>query len=319
MMDWTDRHCRYFFRLLSPAALLYTEMVTAAAVTRGDTARLLAFDPTEHPVALQLGGCEPAEMAEAAGIAMRLGYDEININVGCPSDRVQSGRFGACLMAEPERVRDCLVAMREAVDIPITVKSRIGIDDHKEYEFLRDFVTTVASGGCEVFVIHARRAILQGLSPKQNREVPPLCYGRVYRIRQEFPQLRIVINGGIRTVDDVRDHLDHVDGVMIGREAYRNPWILSEIEDRVLSGRPAKSRSAIVEAYLPYVADQLANGVRLHSMTRHILGLFAGQPGARAWRRHLSRHGSTTGADISVIRDALDLVTDHQVRHQNPF
>jgi tRNA-dihydrouridine synthase A len=311
MMDWTDRHCRYFFRLMSPTAFLYTEMVTSTAVVRGDTTRLLAFDPFEHPLALQLGGSEPREMAEAAEIAAQFGYDEININVGCPSDRVQSGQFGACLMAEPERVRDCLVAMREAVDIPITIKSRIGIDDYDDYQFLQNFVTTVASGGCTMFVIHARRAILQGLSPKQNRQIPPLCYERVYRIKQDYPNLRIVINGGIRHVEDIGKHLKYVDGVMIGREAYRNPWILSEIEDHHLSGRLIQSRTEVVEAYLPYVKKQLADGVRLHSMTRHILGLFAGQPGARAWRRHLSQYASAASADISVIRDALELVGDH--------
>jgi tRNA-dihydrouridine synthase A len=257
-------------------------------------------------------------MAEAAGTAARLGYDEININVGCPSDRVQSGRFGACLMAEPERVRDCLVAMQEAVNIPITIKSRIGIDDHDDYEFLMNFVSMVASGGCETFVIHARRAILQGLSPKQNREIPPLCYGRVYRIKQDYPQLRVIVNGGIRSIDDVRDHLKHVDGVMIGREAYRNPWVLSEIEERLLSGRPARTRVAVVEAYLPYVADQLARGVRLHSMTRHILGLFAGQPGARAWRGHLSRNASAPSAGVAVIQDALELVAGRRGPGQNP-
>jgi len=310
MMDWTDRHCRYFFRLMSPTAKLYTEMVTATAVVRGDARRLLEFDPFERPLALQLGGSDPAEMAEAARIASRFGYDEININVGCPSDRVQSGSFGACLMAEPERVRDCYVAMQDAVEQPVTIKSRIGIDHHDDYAFLCNFLEIVASGGCQVFVIHARRAILQGLSPKQNREIPPLCYDRVYRVKKDFPQLRIVINGGIRSTDDAQKHLAHVDGVMIGREAYRNPWILSECEDRLGSGRPLVSRAEVINAYIPYVSAQLARGVRLHSMTRHMLGLFAGQPGARAWRRELSQQGSGESADISVIQHAVERVAE---------
>jgi tRNA-dihydrouridine synthase A len=310
MMDWTDRHCRYFFRLMSPTAKLYTEMVTATAVVRGDTRRLLEFDPFERPLALQLGGSDPVEMAEAARIASRFGYDEININVGCPSDRVQSGSFGACLMAEPERVRDCYIAMQEAVEQPVTIKSRIGIDHHDDYAFLCNFLEIVAKGGCQVFVIHARKAILQGLSPKQNRDIPPLCYDRVYRVKKDFPQLRIVINGGIRSTDDAQEHLLHVDGVMIGREAYRNPWILSEFDDRLGPGRPLESRAEVIKAYIPYISDQLDRGVRLHSMTRHMLGLFAGQPGARAWRRELSRQGSNASADISVIQHALERVAE---------
>ncbi len=308
MMDWTDRHCRYFFRLLSPGALLYTEMLTASAVIHGDRDRLLGFDQFERPLALQLGGCDPSEMAQAARIAADFGYDEVNINVGCPSDRVQSGRFGACLMLEPERVRECFIAMQDAVDIPVTVKSRIGVDDNDDHAFLEHFVAVLAGAGCATFVIHARKAILQGLSPKENREIPPLRYESVYRIKEDHPSLAVVINGGIRTSVDVQKHLAQVDGVMIGREAYRNPWFLTELEEVVLAGRPAGGRRQIIEAYLPYVEEQLARGIRLHSMTRHILGLYMGRPGARAWRRHLGRLGSSLDANASSIMEALELV-----------
>ncbi|MGB5621802.1 MAG: tRNA dihydrouridine(20/20a) synthase DusA, partial [Gammaproteobacteria bacterium] len=288
MMDWTDRHCRYLLRLISPSVLLYTEMVTAAAVLHGDRERLLAFDPAEHPLALQLGGSDPQEMAAAARIAEGLGYDEVNMNVGCPSDRVQSGRFGACLMAEPGLVADCVAAMAEAVTIPVTVKSRIGIDDHEDYGFLRDFVDTVSAAGCRVFVIHARKAVLSGLSPKQNREVPPLRYEFVHRIKQELPQLTVILNGGIRSLDDARDELALLDGVMIGREAYHNPWILAGFEQQVLGGQAPASRAWVVGEWMSYVQTQLEAGQKLSSMTRHALGLYAGQPGARAWRRVLS-------------------------------
>jgi tRNA-dihydrouridine synthase A len=310
MMDWTDRHCRYFMRLLAPHILLYTEMVTATAVVRGDRDRLLGFDPAEHPVALQLGGSDPAELARAAAIAADYGYDEINLNVGCPSDRVQSGRFGACLMAEPERVRDCIAAMRAVVDVPVTVKSRIGIDDRDDYGFLRRFVDVVAEGGCRTFVIHARKAVLSGLSPKENREIPPLRYAFVHRIKEESPGLSVWVNGGIRTEAQVRDQLRVMDGVMIGREAYHNPWLLAELEGSVIAGRPPPSRHAALDCFADYVERQRTAGVRLHQMTRHILGLFAGCPGARAWRRRLSVEGSSPDAGVEVLREAGALVRE---------
>ncbi|MFU8821495.1 MAG: tRNA dihydrouridine(20/20a) synthase DusA [Gammaproteobacteria bacterium] len=307
MMDWTDRHCRFFLRLLTPNALLYTEMVTAQAILHGDRNRLLGFDPAESPVALQLGGSEPATLATAARAGANYGYDEINLNVGCPSDRVQSGRFGACLMAEPALVRDCVAAMRAAVDLPVTVKSRIGIDEHEDYGFLRDFVGTVAESGCSTFIVHARKAILAGLSPKENREVPPLRYDYVYRLKAEFPGLSIMLNGGVRDLEAVRAHLAQVDGVMIGREAYHNPYFLAEIE-RELNGVEPPSREAVMAAYLEYVEARLKEGVRLPNMTRHVLGLYLGRPGARSWRRQLSEGACARGAGVEVIREAMRLV-----------
>ncbi len=307
MMDWTDRHCRYFLRLLTPSALLYTEMVTAQAIMHGDRGRLLGFDPAEQPVALQLGGSDAAMLASAARAGENFGYDEINLNVGCPSDRVQSGRFGACLMAEPALVRDCVAAMREAVGVPVTVKSRIGIDDHEDYGFLRDFVGTVAESGCGTFIVHARKAILSGLSPKENREVPPLCYEFVYRLKAEFPGLVIVLNGGVRDLDSVRAHLEKVDGVMIGREAYHNPYFLAELE-HALHGVEPPSREAVMSAFADYAEARLAEGVRLSSMTRHVLGLYLGRPGARRWRRQLSEGACKRGAGPEVIREAMRAV-----------
>jgi len=307
MMDWTDRHCRYFLRLLTPSALLYTEMVTAQAIVHGDRGRLLGFDPAEQPVALQLGGSDAAMLASAARAGENFGYDEINLNVGCPSDRVQSGRFGACLMAEPALVRDCVAAMREAVGVPVTVKSRIGIDDHEDYGFLRDFVGTVAESGCGTFIVHARKAILSGLSPKENREVPPLCYEFVYRLKAEFPGLVIVLNGGVRDLDSVRAHLEKVDGVMIGREAYHNPYFLAELE-HALHGVEPPSREAVMSAFADYAEARLAEGVRLSSMTRHVLGLYLGRPGARRWRRQLSEGACKRGAGPEVIREAMRAV-----------
>ena len=306
-MDWTDRHCRYFLRLLTPNALLYTEMVTAQALIHGDRNRLLGFNPSESPVALQLGGSEPATLATAAQAGANYGYDEINLNVGCPSDRVQSGRFGACLMAEPALVRDCVAAMRAVVDLPVTVKSRIGIDDHEDYSFLRDFVGTVAESGCNTFIVHARKAILAGLSPKENREVPPLRYEYVYRLKAEFPGLSIMLNGGVRDLEAVRAHLAQVDGVMIGREAYHNPYFLAEIE-RELHGVEPPSREVVMAAYLEYVEARLKEGVRLPNMTRHVLGLYLGRPGARSWRRQLSEGACARGAGVEVIREAMRLV-----------
>jgi tRNA-dihydrouridine synthase A len=304
MMDWTDRHCRFFHRLLSPHARLYTEMVTAPAVLHGDRARLLGFDPAEHPVALQLGGSEPEELAAAARAGESLGYDEINLNVGCPSDRVQSGRFGACLMREPALVADCIAAMRAAVSVPVTVKCRLGVDEQDEYEDLERFVETVRATGCNVFVVHARKAWLEGLSPKENREVPPLNYARVYRLKRDFPALTVIINGGIASVADVHEHLQHVDGVMLGRTAYHEPYRLAEIE-REIFGTPLPDRDAVLAALKPYVDAHLARGDRLQHITRHILGLYQGLPGARAYRRLLSERAHRDGAGYDVIADAL--------------
>jgi tRNA-dihydrouridine synthase A len=308
MMDWTDRHCRYFHRLLAPQVRLYTEMVTAAAIVRGDRDRLLAYHPSEHPVDLQLGGSDPALMAEAAGYVAEAGFDRVNINVGCPSERVKSGSFGACLMAEPDVVAACVQGMRETVDLPVTVKSRIGIDQHEDYSFLKTFVEIVAAAGCREFVVHARKAILSGPSPKQNREVPPLRYEVVHRLKEDFPELVIVINGGIRDLDNARQQLAVMDGVMIGREAYQNPWFLTRIERDLLGGIPPVSRAAVVEAMAPYIRAQLDAGQRLHSITRHMLGLFSGQPGARAWRRHLSEEGVRPGAGVATLEAALERV-----------
>ncbi len=304
MMDWTDRHCRYFFRLLSPDIRLYTEMVTAQAVLQGDRARLLDYDPAEHPVALQLGGSEPEQLAAAAQIANAWGYDEINLNIGCPSDRVQSGRFGACLMAEPERVAECVTAMNEAADPPVTVKTRIGIDDRDDYAFLEQFVAAVTAAGCRHFVVHARKAILAGLSPKQNRSIPPLRYEIVYRLKQQFPELTVVLNGGVESNEAVREHLEHVDGVMIGRKAYADPWFLTELDH---GSRPELTREQVVEKMAEYAARQIALGARLHHITRHMLGLFNGRPGARRWRRYLSERAIRPHADVQVLLDSLSV------------
>ena len=305
MMDWTDRHCRYFMRLLSPSAFLYTEMVTAAAVHHGDSERLLEFRSEEHPVALQLGGSNPQLMADATRQAACFGYDEVNINVGCPSDRVQSGQFGACLMAKPEVVAACYRAMRAETDAPVTVKTRIGIDDQDSDEFLRHFVDVLATAGCSKFIVHARIAILEGLSPKENRSVPPLNYERVYRLKSEHPDLEIVINGGLTSIDHAEEALAHVDGAMIGREAYHNPYFLAELEHHFDPDWPLPERRAIVGQMLPYVESMLAGGVPLNRITRHMLGLFAGQPGARAWRRYISEHAHLHGAGTEVLTDAL--------------
>ncbi|MEX2499904.1 MAG: tRNA dihydrouridine(20/20a) synthase DusA [Wenzhouxiangellaceae bacterium] len=312
MMDWTDRHCRYFHRLLAPSARLYTEMVTTGAVIHGDRERLLGFDPAEHPVALQLGGSEPGELARAAEIGAGFGFDEINLNCGCPSDRVQKGRFGACLMNEPERVRDCLAAMRAAVSVPVTVKTRIGVDDNDSEQFLHAFVATVAESGVETFIIHARKAWLSGLSPKQNREVPPLDYARVRRLAAAFPSLRIVMNGGIGCADQALAELDHVGGVMLGRAAYQSPWVLAEFEQFFGDGG-VQSRADAVVAMVDYAAEQIGRGVRLASIGRHMLGLFHGQPGARTWRRHLSQrmHLAESGPDL--LAQALARISAHSV------
>lgn len=311
MMDWTDRHDRYFLRLLSRHTRLYTEMVTTGAVLHGDRERLLGFDPAEHPLALQLGGSDPSELARCAVLAEDWGYDEVNLNVGCPSDRVQSGRFGACLMAEPELVADCVAAMIAATQLPVTVKTRIGIDHRDSYEELARFVSLVADAGCRTLIVHARKAWLQGLSPKENREIPPLNYPTVYRLKADFPELAVVINGGILDLEAAETHLQRVDGVMLGRAAYQNPYLLASV-DRRLFGDPAPiaDRREIVQRLLPYVEQQLARGVYLHRITRHILGLFNGQPGARQWRRYLSEHAPRREADAGVIRQALARVPE---------
>ena len=306
MMDWTDRHCRFFLRLLSPGAMLYTEMVTAAAIVHGDADRFLRYNAEEHPIALQLGGSEPEWMAQATAMAAKFGYDEININVGCPSDRVQSGQFGACLMARPDIVADCFQAMQSETDIPITVKSRIGIDDRDDEEFLRTFVTTLVDAGCKKFIVHARIAILEGLSPKENRTVPPLDYERVYRLKRDFPELEIVINGGLTQIGHVDAVLQQVDGAMIGRQAYHQPYFLAELERHFDAAKGVPSREDVVEQMLPYIDRQLANGVPLNSISRHMLGLFAGQPGARAWRRYISEHAHREGAGSEILVNALN-------------
>lgn len=309
MMEWTDRHERYFLRLLSRRTLLYTEMITTGALLHGDAARYLRFSPEEHPVAAQLGGADPAALADCAAMAAERGYDEINLNVGCPSDRVQAARFGACLMAEPELVRDCVAAMRRATDKPVTVKSRIGIDDRDSYDDLKRFVSCVAESGCDTFIVHARKAVLRGLSPKQNREIPPLHYEYVNRLKQELPALTVVLNGGVPSLDAAADHLQQVDGVMIGRAAYRDPWLLADADPRLHDeAAPVSVRSDAVLRYLPYVAEQLDEGVPLHAMTRHILGLFNGCRGARQWRRFLSENAYRPGASIDVIESALGFV-----------
>lgn len=313
MMEWTDRHERVFLRLISRRVLLYTEMVPAGAILHGARARFLAHDPREHPLALQVGGAEPAELAACARIAAAHGFDEINLNVGCPSDRVRRGRFGACLMAEPELVGTCVAAMIRATDIPVTLKTRVGIDDRDTFEHLRDFTARLRDAGLRTLIVHARKAWLSGLSPKENREVPPLRTDRVYRLKEAFPELEIVLNGGVQSLDEAAGHLARVDGVMIGRAAYQTPYVLAEA-DRRFFGDPhaVPSRVEIARRFLPYVRAQTAAGVPLKSMTRHILGLFNGLSGARAWRRHLSTAAQRPGAGAEVIEEALDLVLSAQ-------
>ncbi len=305
MMDWTDRHCRAFHRVLTQDALLYTEMITTGAVLHGNRPQLLGFSDQEHPVALQIGGSDPQECAQAAQIGEQWGYREINLNVGCPSDRVQSGRFGACLMAEPELVGQCVDAMGSAVNIPVTVKCRIGIDDQDDEEDFDQFVETVAAAGCESFIVHARKAWLKGLSPKENRDIPPLNYDRVFRLKARRPDLEIILNGGILNVADCRAHLEHLDGAMVGRAAYQTPWMLAAVDEQLFSHDPqVGSRLEALERFLPYVEDNLRQGARLHHIARHMLGLFQGEPGARYWRRHLSENMHRDGAGIDVLRAA---------------
>jgi tRNA-dihydrouridine synthase A len=308
MMDWTDRHCRVFHRLLSRHARLYTEMVTAQAVLRGDRNRLLAFSPAEHPVALQLAGCEPALLAKAAVVGEAYGYDEINLNIGCPSDRVQEGRFGACLMAEPELVARCVAAMRRPLKVPVTVKCRIGIDDQDSERDLDRFIRIVADAGCTSFIVHARKAWLKGLSPKQNRELPPLDYARVWALKASHPELEIIINGGIATLGSAQAQLAKVDGVAIGRSAYQNPYLLADV-DRQLFGEmaPPPSRRAVLEALIPYAEAHLGRGGRLNNIVRHILGLYHGEPHARAFRRHLAQNAPRPGAGIEVLTEGIAL------------
>ena len=318
MMDWSDRHCRFFHRLLTKRALLYTEMVTAEAVIRGNRDRLIGFSDEEHPVALQLGGADPAKLAEATRIGIDYGYDEINLNVGCPSDRVQSGRFGACLMAEPELVAACIDAMKTAAprSIPITVKCRIGIDDQDSEEALERFITAVAGAGCTTFIVHARKAWLNGLSPKENRDVPPLDYDRVYRLKSAHPDLTITINGGIISLSDGAQHLSQVDGIMLGRAAYHNPWLLASVDQDIFEEpETGVTRADIVEQLLAYTARHIRSGGRLHAVTRHILGLYAGQPRARQFRRHIAEHACKEGAAVDVLRTALNIV-EHKASAQ---
>ena len=310
MMDWTDRHCRFFLRRFSPRVRLYTEMIVARAILRGDAERLLAFDPSEHPVALQLGGSDPPELAAASAAGAAAGYDEINLNVGCPSDRVQNASFGACLMMRPRLVADCVAAMRAAVAVPVTVKCRIGIDERDDWPFLRDFVAAMAEVGCATIIVHARKAVLKGLSPKQNREVPPLDYSRAWRVKAEFPSLRVIVNGGLRTVPQVAEQLQHVDGVMLGREAYHNPWLLPALHRAVHDdGFATPSGDAIVAAMRGYAERETAAGTPLPAITRHLLGFMNGRAGARAWRRALGEGAGRPGARAGLIEDAWTAVS----------
>lgn len=311
MLDWTDRHYRYFVRLITRHTLLYSEMVTTGALIHGDRERFLQFDPDEKPLALQLGGSDPVALAECARMAQKWGYDEVNLNVGCPSDKVQSGRFGACLMLEPALVAECIHAMQAAVSIPVTVKHRIGIDRDDNYETLHQFVATLAEAGCHTFIVHARNAWLQGLSPKENRDVPPLRYEVVHRLKRDFPDQEIIINGGIKTLDAAEEQLQLLDGVMIGREAYQNPWLLADADSRLFGDdHPVPSRQQIIEQLMPYVQREFSRGNSISQITRHILGLFQGQPGARAWRRHISENAHRKGASPELITQAAALVTE---------
>jgi tRNA-dihydrouridine synthase A len=317
MMDWTDRHCRYFLRLISKRALLYTEMIPVNAILYGSRDRHLRFDKSEHPVALQLGGSDPHELGQCAEIGARYGYDEINLNCGCPSERVQENSFGACLMHEPALVAEAVAEMRSASGLPVTVKHRLGVDESEDYVFMRRFVETIAEAGCETFIVHARKAWLKGLSPKENREVPPLSYETVYRLKQEFPQLNIVINGGIKTLDECDEHLKHVDGVMLGREIYDNPYLLADVDRRIFGEeRTVPSRADVINALIPYVKAEMARGAHLHLITRHILGLYRGQAGGRAFRRTLSEGVSFRSGDYTLLEDVLYEVEQHALQEK---
>jgi tRNA-dihydrouridine synthase A len=311
MMDWTDRHCRVFHRLMTRRGRLYTEMITTGAVIHGDRQRLLGFDTSEHPVALQLGGSDPGDLALAARIGEDFGYDEINLNVGCPSDRVKDGRFGACLMAEPALVAACVEAMKRAVSIPVTVKCRIGIDDQDPEVALDVLARHVVAAGADALIVHARKAWLNGLSPKENRDIPPLDYERVYRLKTSFPEVPIIINGGIGSLAEAKAHLVHVDGVMLGRAAYQEPWrLLAADSDLFGEAAPHATMKSVFEAMMPYIEDELARGTRLHSITRHFVGAFHGVPGARAFRRHLAENGVKPNAGVNVLRDAIARVEE---------
>ena len=313
MMDWSDRHCRMFWRQLTDCALLYTEMVTTGAIIHAGPERFLNFNDSEHPLALQLGGSNPADLAHCAKIAEQWGYDEVNLNCGCPSDRVQSGMFGACLMAQPQLVADCVKAMQDACSIPVTVKHRIGIDDMESYQQLLDFMDPIARSGCKTFIIHARKAWLQGLSPKQNREIPPLDYPMVYRVKQDFPQLEIIVNGGIDNLDQCTEHLQAVDGVMLGRAAYQNPYVLAQVDQRFYgAAKNTKGREQVLLDFMPYVEEQLNLDVPLNHISRHILGLFQKVPGAKLFRRHISENAHKKGAGIEVLQQALQLLRTAQ-------
>ena len=312
MMDWTDRHYRYFARLITKNALLYTEMVTTGALIYGDKARYLQYNNEEHPIALQLGGSSPEELSLCAKIAQEYGYDEVNLNVGCPSDRVQNNMIGACLMGHADLVRDCLLAMTEACHLPVTVKHRIGIDDQDSYAFLCDFLGTVMESGCRTFIVHARKAHLQGLSPKENREIPPLQYDKVYALKKDFPDCEIIINGGIKTMEECLGHLKQVDGVMLGREAYQNPWLLAQVDSMIYAKDSKRiSRHDVIRQLFPYVEAQLSQGQRLSYITRHILGLFHGQAGGKRFRRYLSEHAHKPDADLTVLENALLCVPEN--------
>ena len=306
MLDWTDRHCRYFHRILAPSALLYTEMVTTGALIHGDSGRHLAYSGEEHPLALQLGGSDPADLAACARMAEAAGYDEVNLNVGCPSDRVQRGRFGACLMLEPGLVRDCVAAMREAVQVPVTVKTRLGVDDHDSYEFFSDFVGEVSRSGCSLFIVHARKAWLSGLSPKENREIPELHYDRALRLKNEFPQLTVVLNGGIRTAQEAMHHLERFDGVMLGRAAYQTPWVLAELQRLLEPGADKRTREHAVHAMTEYLGRQVRDGVPVRHISRHMLGLFEGLPGAIRWGGYISETAHLDRLNSRLLQDALE-------------
>ncbi len=311
MLDWTDRHERYFLRLMSRHAYLYTEMVTTGALIHGNRERYLQFNRQEQPLALQLGGSDPKDLAECAKMAQDYGYNEININVGCPSARVQKGAFGACLMAEPWLIAECVDAMQAVVDIPITVKNRIGIDEQDEEQSLREFIEVVSQAGCKTFIVHARKAWLKGLSPKENRDIPPLNYKLVYQIKRERPQLEIIINGGIKTIATSSEHLQFVDGVMLGREVYHNPYLMTQVDAEIYNDKqPIATRKQILQQYFPYIEQQLGRGVRLKQLTRHLLGLFQGQPGAKAWRRYLSENAHKEGTGIELLEQAMKKVVD---------
>ncbi|MCE9508617.1 MAG: tRNA dihydrouridine(20/20a) synthase DusA [Alphaproteobacteria bacterium] len=309
MMGWTDRHDRYFLRLISPHALLYTVMITTGAIVFGKKLEVLEYSPEEHPIALQLGGSDPRDLAHCTKLAEQYGYDEVNLNCGCPSERVQNGKFGACLMAEPQLVAECIDAMKQEVSIPVTVKTRIGIDDRDSYQFLTDFIGPIAEKGCDTFIIHARKALLNGISPAENRSVPPLKWDVAYRLKQDFPQLTIVLNGGIKSIEDIQKSMEHVDGVMIGREAYQNPYFLADVEREIFGNKNVRSRHEVIEAMMPYIDRSLQNDADLKDITRHILGLYQGLPGARRWRQILSEEAYKPAANANVVREALKHVS----------